>query len=175
MCMKKTAVFMILACVMLTFTMAGQEVAIKDGVPFWYAAMDFQGSFKNMAKNIGAFMNEFFKQGLQPGGALMGVYFNNPRDVKEEELKWSIGFPVTKDADVKEPLKKIEFNYKKVAVYLHTGPYEKLHEAYDKIFKHAETKGYKIKWPTYDKYLNNSNMVKPEELKTEITVPLEPK
>jgi len=172
MIMRKTAVFFIvMACVMLT--MAEQKVVIKDGTPFWYAKMDFQGSFKNMGKNIGSFMTEFFKQGLQPGGVLMGVYFNNPGEVKEEELKWAIAFPVAKDANVKESLKKVEFNRKKVAVYLHIGPYDKLNQAYDKVFKYAKAKGYEIKWPTYDRYLNNPMQVKPEELKTELIVPLE--
>jgi effector-binding domain-containing protein len=82
---------------------------------------------------------------------------------------------VGKDASLKPPLKKAEFKHKTVAVYLHIGPYENMDKAYDKIFKYAEDNDYKILWPTYDKYLNNPMQVKPEELKTEMMVPLEKK
>ena len=153
----------------------GQEVVIKEGESFWYAYMEFGGSFDLMEKSIQTFMGEFFKQGLAPAGPFLGVYFNDPKTVKPEELKWNIGFPVSTDANVQPPLKKTEFKHKTVAVYLYIGPYENMEKAYDKIFKYVEDNGYKIIWPVYDKYLNTPMQVKPEELKTEIIVPVEKK
>ncbi|MFC2156064.1 GyrI-like domain-containing protein [Acidobacteriota bacterium] len=174
--MKKTF-FVLLLIVFLSFALsAGEEgVVIKDMEPFSYAVMEFTGSFEKMEQNIGLFMQEFFKQGLQPGGPLLGIYYNNPTQVKEEELKWAVGFSVPKDAKVEAPLKKVETTFKKAAVYLYTGPYEKMDKAYETVFKHIEEKGCKIAWPCYDKYLNNPQTVKPEELKTEIIVPVEKK
>jgi AraC family transcriptional regulator len=128
-----------------------------------------------MEKEVNSFMGEFFKQGLTPNGPFLGIYYNNPREVKEEELRWEIGFPVANDADVKAPLNKKEFKSHKAVVYLHTGPYENLDKSYDKVLKYIEDNGYKVVWPVYDKYINNPQMVKPEELKTEITVPIEKK
>jgi AraC family transcriptional regulator len=152
-----------------------QTPVIKDVAGFWYASMECKGSYSQMEKEINGFMGEFFKQGLTPNGPFLGIYYNNPREVKEEELKWEIGFPVTDDADVKAPLNKKEFKSLKAVVCLHIGPYENLDKSYDKILKYIEVNGYKVVWPVYDKYLNNPQMVKPEELKTEITVPIEKK
>ena len=152
-----------------------QKVVIKECESFWYAYMEFGGPFDQMEKSIQKFMGEFFKQGLAPAGPFLGVYFNDPRKVKPEELKWNIGFPMSKDAKVEAPLKKAEFKHKTAAVYLHIGPYENMGKAYDKIFKYAENNGYKIVWPVYDKYLNNPMQVKPEELKTEMIIPVEKK
>jgi AraC family transcriptional regulator len=174
--MKKTF-FAFLLIVFLSFALfAGEEeVVIKDMESFSYAAMEFTGSFEKMEQSIGLFMQEFFKQGLQPAGTLLGVYYNDPAQVKEEELKWAVGFPVAKESNVLAPLKKVETTFKKAAVYLYTGPYEKMDKAYEKIFKHIEDKGCKVAWPCYDKYLNDPRTVKPEELKTEIIVPVEKK
>lgn len=153
----------------------GQEVEIKELESFWYACMEFGGPFDQMEKSIQTFMGEFFKQGLAPAGPFLGVYFNDPRQVKPEELKWNIGFPVSEDANVQPPLKKVEFKKTTAAVYLHIGPYEKMDKAYEKVFKYVEDNGYKIVWPVYDKYLNNPMQVKPEELKTEMIIPVEKK
>jgi len=153
---------------------AGQEVVIKEGKSFWYAYMEFGGSFDRMEKSIQTFMGEFFKQGLAPAGPFIGVYFNDPSKVKPEELKWNLGFTVSNDAKVQSPLKKTEFKHKTVAVYLHIGPYENTGKAYDKIFKYVKDHGYKITRPTYEKYLNDPRQVRPEELKTEVIVPVVP-
>jgi AraC family transcriptional regulator len=151
----------------------GPTPVIKDVAGFWYASMEFKGSYSQMEKNIGVYMNEFFKQGLIPGGPFLGVYYNNPNEVKEEELKWAVGFPVPQDANVQAPLNKTEFKDLKAVVYLHIGPYEKMGESYDRVFKYIEDNGYRAVWPVYDRYLNNPQMVKPEELETEIIVPVE--
>lgn len=154
---------------------AGQKVEIKEGKSFWYVFMEFGGSFDNMQKHIQTFIGEFFKQGLTPAGPMLGIYFNDPRRVKPEELKWNLGFEVSKDSNVAAPLQKAEFKHKTIAVYLHIGPYENLDKAHDKIARYAEDNGYKTLWPNYDKYLNNPMQVKPGELKTEVIVPLEKK
>jgi len=149
-----------------------QPIQIVEGKNFSYAYMDFGGSFDNMEKNIGVFMGEFFKQGLTPAGPIIGVYYNDPREVKPDDLKWGVGFIVSKDIKVKEPLKMGEFNGKTAAYYLYTRPYEKMDNAYETIFKFTNDKGYEVIWPVFDQYLNNPKQVKPEELKTQIIIPL---
>jgi AraC family transcriptional regulator len=152
-----------------------QTPELKDVDGFHLATMPFTGSFTQMEKNIAVFMGEFFKQGLQPAGPFMGVYFNSPQEVKEEELKWELAFPVAKDAVVKESLMVRDLPKTKAVVYLYIGPYENMDKAYDKVFKFAEKNGCEIVWPCYDKYLNNPMEVKPEDLKTEIIVPVKKK
>ena len=179
--MKKTCILWV--CILLlgvTAAFAGQEepeqqIAIKEGEPFTYAVMEFGGSFDNMEKSIGTFMGEFFKQGLTPAGPMTGVYYNDPRVVKPEELKWEVGFVVAKDTKAQPPLKIGEFNCKTAAYYLYIGPYEKMNPAYEKIFKHVDDNGYKVVWPVYDQYLNNPMEAKPEDLRTQIIIPLEKK
>ena len=152
-----------------------RQVVIKEGKPFYLAIMGFSGSYEKIPQAINTFMTEFFKQKLTPGGAMHGIYYNMPQEIKPEELKWAIGFPVGKDADVQAPLKKVECNHKEIAVYMHIGPYEKMEPSYEKILKFIESKGYKMVFPAYEKYLSNPEAVKPEELKAEIVIPVEKK
>jgi AraC family transcriptional regulator len=174
--MKKYFVlFFILMGVMVSF--AGQQteeqVTIKEGQPSWLAVMEFTGPYENMGPAVQTYINEFFKQGLIPGGPLHGIYYNSPKEVKPEELKWAFGFSVGKDAIVKEPLKKVELKYKRALVYLHVGPYQKLGEAYDKVLKFATDNKHKLYGPMFDRYLNDPMQTKPEDLKTEIVFPIE--
>jgi len=148
---------------------------VKEVAAFRYAYMDFTGPYSDMEKGINVFMGEFFKQGLIPSGPAVSVYYNSPEGVKPEELKWAFGFTVTEDAAVKDPVKLAEFKTKEAVVYLHIGPYEDLPKAAGKAIKFVETNGYEIVWPTYDRYLNNPQAVKPGELQTELIVPVKKK
>ncbi len=169
----KKIIFAIFIMMFALLPVSGEETpVIKDVEGFWYAHMEFTGPYSNMKKEIPVFMGEFFKQGLIPAGQPVSAYFNSLDDVKEEELKWAFGFPVAKGTTVKEPLKLTEFKAQKAAVYLHIGPYEKLLEAYNKILKFIDEKGFKEALPSYDKYLNTPQQVKPEELKTQIIIPV---
>ena len=172
----KKAVFLAVLLLAAPLAFAQQGVVIKDAASFWYASMDFQGPYEQVPVKIGIFIQEFMRQKLPFAGNLFGIYFNSPEQVKPEELKWAIGIPVQKDSVVNAPLKKSEFLFKKIAVCLHIGPYEKTGETYDKIFKQIEASGYEMAGPVFESYLDiDPSKVKPEELRTEIWVPVQKK
>jgi AraC family transcriptional regulator len=96
--------------------------------------------------------------------------------VKPEELKWAIGIPVLKDSVVNAPLKKAEFLFKKIAVALHVGLFETTGKTYDKVFAYMDKNGYEVAGPVFESYLDRDpSKVKPEELRTEIWVPVQVK
>jgi len=171
--MRKTVLMslLVLACIGLAF---GQEVKILDSTPFSYASLCCSGSYEQFGVKMGQFMQEFFKQKLTPAGAPFGLFLNSPQEVKKEDLKWEIGFPVAKEAVVAEPLKKGEFIFRKIASSIHAGPYDKVSETYAKMLKFIADNGYQVAGPCLEKYLNNPMQVKPEELKTEVIIPVEP-
>jgi effector-binding domain-containing protein len=146
---------------------------IKDITPFTYAYLECKGSYAQIPAKINEFMGLFFKQGLIPLGNFFATYLNSPQQVKEEELQWRLGFPVNADATVAAPLEKGEFKATKAAVYLYIGPYENIGYAYGKIHGFCEQQGYSPIGPTIEKYLDpNPQAVKPEELRTEVNVPV---
>ncbi len=170
--MKKT-VFALISIAFLTGLLQGQEVTIQDSPLFTYVYLECQGSYQQIPKKINEFMGEFFKQKLTPSGNFFSLYLNAPGQVKEEELQWRLGFPAAADAVVAAPLQKGLCLPIKIAVLLYVGPYEKVSEAYGKVFAFIEKNGYKPSGTVMEKYLDmNPQAVKPEELRTEIILPI---
>ena len=179
--MRRTFFLFLILVMLCGLSLTAQESkkaenpVVKEVPGFWYVYMDFTGPYTNMEKEINAFMGEFFKQGLIPAGPAVSAYYNSPREVKPEELKWAFGFTMPKDVVVKEPLKLIEVKGLEAVVYLHVGPYNKLSEAAGIALKYVDTNGYEIVWPTYDLYLNTPDQVAPEALETRLVIPVKKK
>ena len=176
--MKKIGFVLGLVLMMLAiFCQASSDnpIQVKEKPAFSYACMSFSGPFTTMPEKIMGFMGEFFKQGLQPAGALISVYHNSPEVVKESELKWDIGFPVPDNTQVKPPLKLTVYEKKTVLEYLHKGSYDLLPTVYQKLANFIKAEQYEIVLPTYEFYLNSPQQVKPEKLQTRIEIPIKRK
>jgi AraC family transcriptional regulator len=59
-----------------------------------------------------------------------------------------------------------------VARIVHLGPYETSEQSYEKLFAWIEAKGLRVNGPIREVYHNNPQEVKPEEIMTEILVPV---
>jgi effector-binding domain-containing protein len=172
----KKSIFALLAIAVLAAWLHGQEVVIKDAAPFTYAYLEAKGSYEQIPDKINEFMGLLFQQGLKPLGNFFGMYLNSPGEVKEDELLWRLGFPVAADAASAAPLRKGECRATSMAVYLYVGPYEKAGVAYGMIMEFIDRSGYKVSGPAMEKYLDmDPSAVKPEELRTEINIPVEKK
>lgn len=55
---------------------------------------------------------------------------------------------------------------------IHTGPYEGSGAMYGEMMTWIEASGYAVAGPIMEKYLSDPNSTKPEDLKTEIWVPV---
>lgn len=176
--MKKMtcAVLAILLCTGFMLTAdekkAEQKPTVKEVEGFFYGHQQFTGPYTTMQEKIQGFIQTFMGQGQMPMGLAISTYYNSAEEVKPEALKWGFGFVVTAETKLKEPLKVTEFKKHKAVVYLHVGPYEKLGDAHNLVSKFIKEKGFDVVWPVYDRYLNNPQMVKPEDLKTEIVIPI---
>jgi effector-binding domain-containing protein len=190
--MKRT-IIVVLTISMLVALLPGQETKagqlpqmplserqrlpeIRAVAPFAYAYLEYRGSYAQIPAKVQEFMTEFFKQKLTPNGMFFAMYLNAPAMVKEEDLQWRLGFPVAADAPVAAPLQKGEYNFSQVVYYLYVGPYDKVEYAYGKIASFIDQKGYKAAGPSIERYLDaNPTAVKPEELRTEVLMPVEKK
>lgn len=151
----------------------GEETpVIKEAPGFWYACMEFQNPFDDMQGKINKFLVEFRKQGLRATGPSLTIHFNSHIGVNPEEVKWAFGRTVAKGTVVKEPIKLVEFKPTKAVVHIHKGSYQTLPQSANDAVAFARREGYDFLWPYYDKYLNSPGRVKPEDLKTEIIIPV---
>ncbi|MFQ6068977.1 MAG: GyrI-like domain-containing protein [Candidatus Aminicenantales bacterium] len=151
---------------------AQQQVMVKEVAPFVYCCLHHKGPFTDIQNIIGKMWQAMQSQGIFPMGAMIGVYYNSPGEVKASELEWEIGFPISVQNRVLAPLEKKRWEYKSVASSLHIGPYEETGRTIDKILKWMEEHNFSPTGPILERYLDqNPSKVRPEELRTEIWIP----
>ena len=117
-------------------------------------------------------MAEFFKQGQQPSGPLMGMYLNYAQDTKAEDLKWQIAMAVSPEARVTPPLKKASFPGQKVIALMRKGPYDTVGESYELLFGIIAEKGYEGNGPAIERYFSDPATTPPQDILTEILIPV---
>jgi len=155
----------------------GQEApfaSLKQGKPFSYCCMAYQGPLTDMGAVIPRFMQAMQGQNLFPSirGPMIGVYYNSPADTKPADLQWEVGFPVAEGTATQPPLVMKDWKYMSAAVAVHKGAYAKSGETIQRLIDWIKDKGLVVAGPMLERYLNNPTQVKPEELLTEIWVPV---
>lgn len=105
---------------------------------------------------------------------LFSIYYDDPYVIGNENCISDICFTVKKDIESPD----FKMNYLKggkYAVFRYKGPYERLFELYDLIFSDwLISSDYRLRdVPTIEKYLNYLPKTKPENLLTEIYLPIE--
>jgi AraC family transcriptional regulator len=183
--MKKSAVTiaLVLICGLLAPPLArGSDqvqsgtVSIQPSEAFAFVCLEEKGSFDRIQDAIGRLVQEMQAQNIVPAGPLLGIYYNSPGQVSDQDLRWEIGFPVTAQALVQPPLTKKEWNYTQSAVCLHQGAYEDAGETIRKILDWMDDNGYKPAGPIMERYLDmNPEELRPEQRKTEIWIPCQKK
>ena len=151
---------------------AQQDPVIRDNTPFVYVALETVGPYEQIPAKMNELMQLLQKQNVMMLGAPLGIYYNSPDQVKPEELKWELGVPVDAMIAVQAPLKRVEFSYPKVAEIIHRGPYASSAASYVKLFAFIGDNGYAVTGPVMETYYDDPAMVKPEDLRTLITVPV---
>jgi hypothetical protein len=101
----------------------GQDsFSIEDITPFSYVCISHKGPLSDMEKVIEMLLSSMQSQNIRRAGAMFGVYYNSPQTVRQEELTWEVGFPVSPEAIPQRPLEKKLWNFTNVLVGLHIGP-----------------------------------------------------
>jgi effector-binding domain-containing protein len=153
-----------------------ESITVQQIEPFAYVCLEQKGPFEKMGDAIGGLLQEMKAQNVVPAGPLIGVYFNSPDQVRPEDLKWEVGFPVTSQALIQPPLQKKEWNLTQVVASLHQGPYDKVGETIEKMMVWMETNGYIPAGPFLERYMDmNPDELKPEQLRTEVWIPCQKK
>lgn len=114
---------------------------------------------------IGAYLGEL---GQCPAGAPFAAYYN----MDMQDLDVELGFPVPAELPGKDNIKAGHMPGGRWAAVLHTGPFDKVGQAYEALAKWAAEKGYQATGVSYEFYLNDPDQTKPEDLQTLVMLPL---
>jgi effector-binding domain-containing protein len=183
--MKKTGIIFV-SCFIFCFLFsartdsavvaAGAEVTVKDVEPFAYFCLHNKGPFTQVQEVVRKLIEDARAQNISPAGALIGIYYNSPAEAPPQDLDWEMGFPVTEQAFVQPPLEKKVWTFTQVATALHKGTYETTGETIMKILDWMDVNGYVQAGPVLERYLDmDPSAVKPEDLRTEVWIPVKKK
>ena len=154
-------------------TMEKQEpVSIAEVSTFSYVCFPYMGSYKDHEKVIDEFMQAASAQGFEMSNPMLGIYYNNPMDTPEDSLVWEIGFEVPESLVVSSPLVVKKWIFTKVAKAIHTGSYETVDQTYPEILRFISKENMIPAGPTMERFLSDPQQAPPEQLKTEIWVPV---
>lgn len=105
----------------------------------------------------------------------IGVYYYNPEPVSEAEFRSHAGAVWAEGAVIPEGLEEVQVPACRAAVLTHKGPYDGLAAAWDALAGGWVKDNGAV--PTgqlaYEVYLNEPSQVAPEELLTELVLPIE--
>ena len=181
--MKKTisvlGLLLFLSAISVSAAFNNQEEApekksgtLKEVSPFSYCCIHHKGPFTEIEGVIMQLMQAIQEQKIAPAGAMIGIYYNNPDEVKPEELEWEVGFPVSPQVAVQAPLEKKQWEFTLIASAIHSGPYEESGQTVNKVLEWIQDNKLILTGPVLERYLTMPTPdTKPEDLRTEIWVP----
>ncbi|MEX0319932.1 MAG: GyrI-like domain-containing protein [Ruegeria sp.] len=132
------------------------------------------GAYMEIGKSFEAFGAICETRNLWPQmGPMLAIYYDSPEDVPEADLRSFAGGEY-RGGDVPEGLEERQISGGKTAVMTYKGPYSGIHAAYQSLFgnwlPHSGEEPADV--PCYEIYLNNPRETAPEDLLTEICLPL---
>jgi effector-binding domain-containing protein len=152
--------------------MSNIEVTIKKTEPRTVAFVAMKGPYTKIPEAFPKLFGWIVEKGYIPAGSPMGVYFNAPGEVPDEELLWEIQCPIGGDVAPSGPdeqglgVKRVEGA--EVASTMHKGPFDQVGATYDALAGWIMENGYEIVWPCEEVYLSDPEKTPPEELLTEL-------
>ncbi|MFC1802718.1 GyrI-like domain-containing protein [Thermoproteota archaeon] len=123
---------------------------------------------KTMHKAYGAIAHYLGEMGEQIESPAYAAYYN----MDMQNLDVEIGFPVSDDLPGRNDVKPSKIPAGKYVSCVFTGPYSDIEPAYNALTKEIKENGYEVTRIAYELYLNDPDVIPPNELKTEILFPI---
>src|SRR5262245_30541570 len=154
---------------------AAFEVTIRELPRLRLATLDHRGSYMQIGKAFEPLFGGFAARNLLGAGTRsIGVYYDDPFAVAEDDLRSRAGLVVDDGFRMEAPLIETILPAGRHAVLRHKGPYATMRSAYQWFFGPWLTQsGEEVAdAPVFEEYLNNPREVAPSELLTDIYLPL---
>ncbi len=136
-------------------------VSMRTQVPMSELPAFFERAFP-------AIMGHITAAGQHPAGPPFALYRNQDMDNFDIEA----AFPVAEPMAVEGELQAIVVPGGKVCTTILTGPYDGLPQAWEALTNYATSEGLESHTWGYEIYLNDPGSVPPEEIQTQLVLPL---
>lgn len=139
------------------------------------AALQHRGAYRKAGPVFDRLAAIIAERGLGAGVTASGmVGYHNPSVTREEDLRAHVCALVTEEFRIFPPLEELRYPAGRYAVLVHRGPYSGLARSYRALIEDwlPEAGEEALARAPYEVYLNSPEQVAPEDLRTEIRVPL---
>lgn len=155
-----------------------EDVSILDVKPKIVLGMHRRGAYENIPIMIKTVCEFAIKNKIQIAEPPMFLcHETSVEEVKkaneEKNALVEVVVPISKAVEGSEEIKCYELAGGKMAKIIHKGPYEECEPTYNKLFAWIGQKGKRIVGPIREVYLNDPREVSPDEIVTEIYVPIQ--
>ena len=152
------------------------QVTIKETELMTVAFLNKKGPYTQMSAAFGQLYGWIAQKGYTPSGPPMGVYFNAPGQVPENQLIWELRSPiagkVVPSGPDKDGLGVKQLAPAMVAATMHKGPFDTVGRTYEALAGWIMQNGYEIVGPSEEVYFKDPSQTPPEELLTEVRFPV---
>jgi effector-binding domain-containing protein len=154
------------------------DISIVDVKPQMVIGTSKRGKYEQ----IPALLQRLYQFSVEKGAQIQGppVFICHETSI-EEVMKADeegtalveVAFPIAGKVEGSNDIKYYELPGGKMVKAIHKGPYEECISTYEKLYAWLAQNGKKIIAPTREAYLNDPNQVPPEEILTEIYLPID--
>ena len=151
------------------------KVTIEDRPALRVVTLRHVGPYHEVGPTFHAIVDFAAKRGLMgPGVRLMGASWDDPKTVPASDLRYDACVVVPDGFEIGADASEQTLGGGRYLFAIHEGAYEGLEESYDALFATAreEHGGVHGEGPCLEVYLNDPSTAPPEELRTEIWMPL---
>ncbi len=162
------------------------EIYADPGIPIFTktteltrtAFIHHQGPYEEIPAVIKNLEKWISDNGYTPVGPPIGVYFDDPRQVPQDSLRWEMELSIVEEVEEKEPTDGAGIKIVQpmlVAVTYHKGAYEKVGEAYGALFGWIAQNGYEVVGAPREIYWECPETTPVEKLLAELQIPVNAK
>lgn len=151
------------------------KVTIKEVEDMFVAYVSHQGAYKDCGHAWDTLCTALAPEGLLGGDAKMiGVSYDDPDVVAQEHLRYEACISIDEVFATTDDIGFKTIEGGRYAVTTHIGPYERLNETYQKLFGQwlSQSEHESADKPCIEIYLNDPESTEPDELITDIYLPL---
>ena len=153
------------------------DVKIGNAPPRRLAAHLHRGAYSNIAQSYDQLAAIFTARNLWPQTrGMVAIYHDDPNSVAEDQLRSHAGAEVGADFEMPEGLEEVMIGGGDTAVLTFKGAYTGLQQAYDWFYGQWLPSSGRIPAdePSYEVYLNSVMDTAPDDLLTNLCMPLQP-
>ncbi|MCK4283389.1 MAG: GyrI-like domain-containing protein [Candidatus Brocadiae bacterium] len=119
------------------------EIQVKEVEAMTVMSLSFTGPYDQSQEKLDELMSWLLRVGHPHSALPMGLYYDNPAEVAQDELRAEVCLPIEEKCEPAEGIERKRLPDVTVAFAVHEGPYSGIPQVYEEIFNWMGENGYR--------------------------------